>query len=209
MVVELFTSQGCNSCPPADALLGDLATQPGVIALAFHVDYWDSLGWRDPYALPESSKRQRAYALAQRSSSVFTPQMMLNGRTSVIGGQRNVLAALQVARDMLLIPVKAQVAAGQLTVALEPRTDKSRFQRHVVAYLPEAATTVERGENAGHTLKEYNIVRGLRMLGVWDEKQNKFSLPLSALPGDASQLAVLVQDAELGTIVGATKVALH
>lgn len=210
VVLELFTSQGCNSCPPADALLGELRNQPGVIALAFHVDYWDGLGWRDPYGMPESARRQRGYAQAMHSNNVFTPQLIVNGRKSVIGSYRSAVnAEINAARQADMVPIKAAITNGQLNVMLAPRSDHSRFNVNVVAYLPEATTSVAHGENAGRALKEFNVVRALRTLGVWEGTQNKFTLPISALPADVSQLAILIQDVDQGQIVGATLLPLR
>src|SRR5271154_3831101 len=114
-VVELFTSQGCSSCPPADALLGELSQTPNVIALAFHVDYWDSIGWRDQFAIPNAVERQRRYVESLGLSSAFTPQVVVDGRGSFVGSdKRRILGAIS--EPFNTIPINVEVARGELTV---------------------------------------------------------------------------------------------
>jgi hypothetical protein len=147
-VVELFTSQGCSSCPPADALLGELSQTPNVVALAFHVDYWDSIGWRDRFAIPTATERQRRYVETLGLSSAFTPQVVI-------------LAALS--EPLNTIPISVEVAGGELTVTVPESRDRAGYEVNLVAYLPEAVTAVGRGENSGRTLKEFNMVEGLKL----------------------------------------------
>ena len=106
-VVELYTSQGCSSCPPADALLGELSQMPNVLALAFHVDYWDSIGWRDHFALPTAVRRQQQYVETLGLSSAFTPQVVVDGRSSFVGSdKRRILAAI--AEPLNTIPISGK-----------------------------------------------------------------------------------------------------
>ena len=165
VVVELYTSQGCSSCPPADALLGELSQMPNVLALAFHVDYWDSIGWRDHFALPTAVRRQQQYVETLGLSSAFTPQVVVDGRSSFVGSdKRRILAAI--AEPLNTIPISVEVARGVLTVSVPERQDRERYDVNLIAYLPQADTNVERGENSGKTLREFNIVRQFRSLGV-------------------------------------------
>jgi hypothetical protein len=207
-VVELFTSQGCSSCPPADALLGELARRPDVIALAFHVDYWDSSSWYDHFSMPEATERQRRYVEALRLSTAFTPQMVVNGRASYVGSdKRRILAALSGPLDVAQI--KLDIADGDLTVQLPQATDRRRFDVNLVGYLTEASTPVNGGENSGRSLHEFNIVRTLSRLGSWEGQAKEFSVPLSSLPPDANRIAIIVQLPDQGYVVAAAACAIR
>jgi len=208
VVVELFTSQGCSSCPPADALLGELARLPNVVALAFHVDYWDSIGWRDRYEIPTAAKRQVRYVDTLNLSSAFTPQVVIDGKASYVGSdRRRILAAL--AQRQEDVPVVVEVSPSELVINLPERAAQSDYDVNVVAYLPEAATPVGRGENSGRTLTEFNIVRELRRVATWDGKQSMLRLPLASFPADATQVAVLLQQSKQGSIVGSAVATLR
>jgi hypothetical protein len=209
VVVELFTSQGCSSCPPADALLGELANQPNVIALAFHVDYWDSIGWRDRFEVPEAVKRQRQYVDALELPSAFTPQAVIDGRRSLVGSDRRRIQEAINDRQPVLIPIELAVSGDTLTVSLPSGSDHRAYDVNLVAYLPQATTQVARGENSGRTLTEFNIVRQFRRLGAWDGKGATFQVPLKSLPGDANRVAVLVQQGSQGPIAGALTASLR
>ncbi len=202
VVVELFTSQGCSSCPPADALLGELAKQPNVIALAFHVDYWDSTDWSDRFELPEAVKRQRQYVEVLGLSSAFTPQAVIDGRRSLVGSDRQGIQQA-IAEAPALIPIELAVAGGVLKVSLPTVSGHRSDDVNVVAYLPQATTQVGHGENAGRKLAEFNIVRQFRRLGVWDGRSATFQAPLNSFPSDANRVAVLVQRENQGPIEGA------
>jgi len=207
VVVELYTSQGCSSCPPADALLGELAGRPNVIALAFHVDYWDSIGWRDRFAIPDAVLRQRRYIEALNLSSAFTPQAVINGRASFVGSdRRRISAALAAVPDG--IPVILDIARGELTVSIAGTTDRSACDVNLIAYLPQATTAVGRGENSGRRLEEFNIVRQVRRLGTWAGREGTFQVPLTSFPPDARRVAVLIQRQGQGAIEGAAAIAL-
>jgi len=197
-VLELFTSQGCSSCPPADQLLGELAKRPDVIALAYHVDYWNQLGWTDRFSSSDFTKRQRAYAAKMGSPNVYTPQMVVNGAKDVVGSDRaEVMAALAGRRDGQTLGLSQ--AEGKLTIELAAGEAAEIL---LVAYAREAETKVARGENAGRSLREYDIVRALRPLGSWDGAARRISVDLAGLPADCSDLAVLLQKAD-GRIIGA------
>jgi hypothetical protein len=207
VVVELFTSQGCSSCPPADALLGNLANQPNVIALAYHVDYWDSIGWSDRFAIPEAVKRQRQYVEVLGLSSAFTPQAVIDGRRSLVGSDRPGIERA-IADAPALTRIELTVSGGQLTVSLPSASHHLAYDVDLVAYLPQATTQIGRGENAGRRLTEFNIVRQFRRLGSWDGKSATFQVPLSSFPSDAKRVAVLIQQGSQGPIEGALTASL-
>ena len=207
-VVELYTSQGCSSCPPADAVLGELAQLPNVIALAFHVAYWDDIGWSDHFALPIATQRQRRYEETLGLSSAFTPQAIVDGRGSFVGSdKRRIVSALF--EQQIAIPIDLQVAHGQLTVALPDRPGYGGYEVNMAAYLSQAQTQVGRGENTGRTLTEFNIVRQFRTLGLWQGREAIFRVPLDGIPADATSVAVILQRAEQGPIAGSASIALR
>jgi hypothetical protein len=207
-VVELFTSQGCSSCPPAEAVLGELAKESNVIALAYHVDYWDDLGWRDRFGIPEAAQRQRGYVQALRLSTAFTPQSIVNGRSSVLGSDRRAIAAA-IGKQSDSSAIKLMVNDGVLTIALSERMQTGQLDVNLITYLPEASTAIGRGENSGRTLKEFNVVRSVRRLARWDGHSSNLTVPLSSLPADASRVAVLLQQPDQGFITGAAVTSLR
>jgi hypothetical protein len=214
-VVELYTSEGCSSCPPAEAQIGRLAQRPDVIALAFHVDYWDDLGWRDRFGLPESVVRQRQYARTLHLSSVYTPQLVIDGRRDVVGGGADGGIGNSTPGGTPGgtpgstpggtpgVPLDFSVHNGSLTITLGAQPQPTACDVVLVGYLSEAASRVTRGENAGRELHEFNIVRSVRPLGSWQGEERTFSVPLTALAADATGAVVLVQQHDQGPIVGA------
>jgi hypothetical protein len=188
VVLELFTSQGCSSCPPADALLGEQARQPGVIALAWHVDYWNRLGWRDPYASRDWTARQHAYAAALREE-VYTPALVIDGTVMVVGSDRP--AVRQAIRNAsgLTTMVSLVRTPDALTARIDPLPPGASLL--MVSYTPRAATSVGAGENGGRRLQEYRIVRSARMI---DAAAGLIALPPIA---DDQGVVLLVQDSDL------------
>jgi hypothetical protein len=199
-VVELYTSEGCSSCPPAEAEIGRLAKQEGTIALAFHVDYWDSLGWRDRFELPEAVERQRQYAQALHLASVYTPQLVIDGQRDRVGGGDGIGAA---SGNKPGVPLTIAVQNSDVVVALGAQQQPGPCDVLLLGYLPEAVSKVTAGENAGHELHEFNIVRSVRKLGSWQGEGESFSVPLTALAADATGVVVLVQQRDQGPIIGA------
>ena len=186
VVLELFTSQGCSSCPPADALLGQLTGEPGVIALAWHIDYWNNLGWRDPYARREWTQRQQSYA-KYLDGEVYTPALVVNGATMVVGSdQTAVRAAMRQAA-----PPSVPVTLRRTPAGLEAEIGASAtpVTGLLVTYDPEHATHVDAGENLGRRLVEYRVVREAVNLGPVASRLN-----LPAAPA-GSGTVLLVQDA--------------
>ena len=171
VVVELFTSQGCSSCPPADAFMERLVEDPGVIALSLHVDYWDYIGWADAFAKPQFTERQKAYARAVGSRMIYTPQIVVGGLDRVEGSQPAVVEGLVQKHNAVAQPVTlaATRTGDRLVVRAEaaaPLAGPARVQ--LVRYLPEKTVTIERGENAGKTVTYRNIVTSWTVLGEWD-----------------------------------------
>jgi len=196
VVVELFTSQGCSSCPPADALLDELAGRKDVLALGFHVDYWDRLGWRDPLSTPGATMRQHDYAGKFGRNEVYTPQMVIDGTHQAVGSNRAaVLQAIAAAQPVSVAPVT--LAPDGRSVSVDVGAGRGKVL--VIRYLLKRTTTVERGENAGRTAVDANGVESIQDAGEWTGQ--RLELPIA--PVDAGHgLAILVQ-ADDGRILGA------
>lgn len=208
VVVELFTSQGCSSCPPADAFLRELATRDDVIALSFHVDYWNYLGWPDPFALPESTDRQRQYRAALGLRYVYTPQMVIGGTAQSVGsGREAVLKSIQDQRGRKVLKVTAkdgQPGMAVITVAAGPKPSQPAA---IWAFLidREHTTAIARGENGGIKLVNANVVRAIHRIGEWNGARKEIRLDLAkygATGRDAC--AIIVQKSGFGAILGAT-----
>ena len=202
VVIELFQSQGCSSCPPANANLIRFAERKDALALTFAVDYWDSLGWKDTFATPQFTARQWAYAKAMGRSEVYTPQIVVNGRTAAVGVDDGEMADLARRFDrgasgptLTFEPAAVMVGAGN---APSGGADVwlARYQPGVVE------VAVRRGENAGRTLPHGNVVRQLVLLGHWSGAAERLAVP-PAQPGLAQ--AVLVQASGVGEILAAAK----
>lgn len=192
-VVELFTSQGCSSCPKADAQLSELAARPDVVALAWHVDYWDYMGWADSFGAPENTARQRAYAEAWGSSRIFTPQMVVNGSTGLVGGRPGTIDdALKSAR----LPVSVNLTAhdDRLDIAIPPQ-GAAPATVWLVTFRDRAEIAIEKGANRGQTFTYRQIVTGRQLLGMWNpETGAELSLPLAdILTATSNGAAILLQ----------------
>jgi hypothetical protein len=198
VVVELFTSQGCSSCPPADAYLGELARQPGIVALAFHVGYWDYIGWKDPYAKPWSIERQRGYTAALAARYLYTPEMVVDGRQDLPGTEREGIDRLIAdQRATPKIPLTlAEPSKDKLTVSIPAAQIKAPATVWIAVFDKQHTTAVERGENEGHTLTDFNVVRQWKRIGRYDGKPETIAFePAPAIDaGGAKQgCAVLLQ----------------
>lgn len=209
-VLELFTSQGCSSCPKADALLDEMGRRPDVVTLAYHVDYWDYTGWQDTFGMKENTKRQHDYAAAWGSSRIFTPQLVVNGEYGVVGSKPDkVDAALLDAK----LPLEVKLTSGSSDVL-----DVNVAGRHLdgvggavvwlVTYIDRADVDIGRGENQGKKVGYTHIVTGRQALGMWEPTSGaSLKLPLKdALTGEANGAAILVQqdkDGLPGPILGA------
>ena len=193
-VVELFTSQGCSSCPPADALLTSLAEREDVVALAYHVDYWDYIGWEDTFGDKGFSDRQRGYAKSWGSSRIFTPQMVINGAEGVVGSKRDevhdavasaqlpLVVSLTAYGDMLKLDVPADAALEDASIWL-------------IRYLDRADVAIEKGENAGKSMVYTQVVVDRQIVGMWEAGAGaQIKLPLDQFdPSTNGGIAILVQ----------------
>ena len=205
VVVELYTSQGCSSCPPADAYLGELAKRNDVIALALHVDYWDYIGWKDSFARPGHAKRQRAYAHAAGTKTIYTPQMIVHGRDRLVGNRPGQVAASIAARKAMpeMVEIDLARSGGKIRIRLTPRHAMAEpCVVQLVHYDPSATVSIRRGENAGRRLTYHNIVTEWRELDRWDG-QGVWTAEVPA-PGNAP-VAVIVQADGYGQVLAASR----
>lgn len=212
VVVELFTSQGCSSCPPADALLGELAKRPDVVALSLHVDYWDYIGWKDPYASPITTRRQRTYAHAMGKPMVYTPQMVIDGRVETVGSQAaDVERLIAESRANPKLPIVFRRDQSGYYVELPAGRNPSPAPATIwlVLYDSRQETAVERGENAGTSLVDHNVVREWRKIGSWNGSAMKVALGVSEeMEALHDGCAVILQAGDVGPILGAAAFAM-
>ena len=206
-VVELYTSEGCSSCPPADVYVGELAKRTDVLAVSFHVDYWDDLGWRDTAALPSATSRQRLYARRLGLNSIFTPQIVVDGHESFVGSDRTrINPRLGLATAELAIALSRQ--ADELLVSVGSDQAPNHNDVILIPFSRRSTSPVGRGENRGRTLEEFNVVRDLRTIGQTRAEPQQWHVMMRSIPKDATDVAVLVQRAEQGEIVAAARLDL-
>jgi hypothetical protein len=211
VVVELFTSQGCSSCPPAEAFLNELADEDGVIALELHVDYWDYIGWPDPFASPHITQRQRDYARELELRYVYTPQMVIDGRHNVVGSHRQqVRAAIgQATLRGKTLAVDFSDEDGGMIVIPEGPAPVGGATVWLAIYDDVHETEVERGENRGKMLKNRNVVRELEELAVWTGERLEIPVDLARVAAlGRAGCAILVQQGRTGPIIGAAAMPL-
>lgn len=210
-VVELFTSQGCARCPEADGLLGELGERDDIVALAYHIDYWDYAGWEDTFALPANTQLQKAYALSWGKNRVYTPQMVINGRNGMPGSHRDEVTEA-VARAAL--PVGIALAAQDeeaVTFSAPGRAGHGPAVIWLVTYMHGAQVVVERGENSGRALDYSHIVTARLPIGMWDPTEGaSFAIPLAEMLGQRNDgAAILIQEKNgqlPGPIIGAAAI---
>ena len=211
-VVELFTSQGCSSCPPADRLLTEISQQSitsgqDVYALSFHVDYWDRLGWRDPYSDHNYTVRQQQYARQFKLESIYTPQAVLNGKREFVGSNRAQLTAQVASALDEPAPVAVQLSAtrqGQtITVNYKLASTLSGAVLNVALVSSVVSTVVKRGENAGHTLSHNNVVRAFTTIRATENGQTTLMAPADFDPTNGAVIGYVQQENTLATL-GAT-----
>ena len=208
-VVELFTSQGCSSCPPAEAFLGELARRDGLLALEMHVDYWDYIGWKDPFATSASTDRQRSYNKRLGRGYVYTPQIVVDGVTEAVGSDkravdRQIEAARAQPRPHIAIRVFT-TGAGRLAIELPAGETGKLCDVILVGFDPEHMTKVLRGENSGKTLSNYNVVREMQRVGFWSGQAATIELPRLD-PAAKRGWAVIVQGERTGPVMGAVRI---
>jgi hypothetical protein len=207
-VIELFTSQGCSSCPPADAFLGELTERDDVIAIAFHITYWDYIGWKDPFATDWATERQYSYARVLGRGYPYTPQMVVNGKHDMVGSDR-----VQVANAMIAsmgqagdrIPVTLRREAGALIVTLPAAKLAAPLHLWLVRYSGPLETKIARGENRGTTMVNTHIARHLELLGSWDGEPREIRAPLPLPDDQEGGVAIWLQQPGPGAILGAAR----
>lgn len=207
--VELFTSQGCSSCPPADAFLGKLAKRPDIVALSYHVDYWDYIGWKDPFASRETTERQRAYARVLRQRYVYTPEMVVDGIGHDTGREPRPIEALLAKAQSLsprrATPELARSSGGPLTIKLADFPLGGASADVILAVYDRRSTTpVASGENQGRTLENFNIVRHLEVINRWNGAAANWTIAADRIQATQG-VAVLVQRADHGAMIGCNK----
>lgn len=201
-VVELFTSQGCSSCPPADALLAELAERDDIVALGYHVDYWDYIGWPDTFASSTYSDFQRAYADSWGSNRIYTPQMVINGAEGVVGSrQTEVDAALGRAALPIAIDLTCDDETIYASIAANEALDEAVVW--LVTFKSDATVDIERGENRDRSISYVQIVTGRQALGIWDPAKGiEVKLPLHDIMDDGSDGVALLLQSETGGLPG-------
>ena len=196
-VIELFTSQGCSSCPAADKLLGELASDPALVVMSVPIDYWDYLGWKDTLANPRNTARQRAYARIRGDGQIYTPQVVVNGSAHVLGSDKSAIEhAIGRTRQhgaMSLPGVTLALADGHIKVAVPEAPGAAASAETWLYGLTKAATvTIGRGENKGRTITYHNVARRWLKLGDWAGPAKSFSVPLQTLAGEGIHHAVVL-----------------
>ncbi|MCZ8544093.1 thioredoxin family protein [Mesorhizobium qingshengii] len=210
-VVELFTSQGCNSCPPADALFAELAAKEDIVALAYHVDYWDYLGWQDTLSRKENTERQYDYMRAFGSRSVYTPQAVINGRVHVNGASRGevdgALARLAKTGEGMRVAIKVSRTSDRVMIdAGDAGAGPSDAHVVIVYFDPPQTIKIGQGENTGRKMTYWNAVTGIQTAGMWHGKAQRYELPMSEISkkgGCAVLLQSVGKDGLPGPILGA------
>jgi hypothetical protein len=219
-VVELFTSQGCSSCPPADKIIGELAKDPSVIALSMPIDYWDYLGWKDTLADARFSARQKAYSQMRGDREVYTPQVVVNGSAHVVGSNRegieNAIGDTKKADGVMSVPVAMALAGKQIhvTVAASGKGPAAMHGEVWICAISKAVPiAIGRGENSGREVTYHNVVRNLLKVGDWNGSPGSWTVPLENISRDGVDAAVVyVQDGNRdrpGPMLGAAFTSLH
>jgi hypothetical protein len=218
-VIELFTSQGCSSCPAADKLLAELQADPSLIPLSLPIDYWDYLGWKDTLAIPGHTKRQKAYSHVRGDRQIYTPQVVVNGVAQAIGsdlaGIENAVAQSRDNASSLSVPLQVTVTDQRVSVTLPARglAEAGGGEIWLCALSGSVSVGIARGENRGRTITYTNVVRRWIKLGSWNGKSENFTVPLDAIKFDGvDAVAVILQSGSFekpGTIMGASLASLH
>lgn len=214
-VIELFTSQGCSSCPAADRLLGELGEDPSIITMSLPITYWDYLGWKDTLAMPGHSNRQRAYSHLRGDSQVYTPQAVVDGSVQVLGSDPVAIEdAIEQSRkhpDVLKLPVSLSVADGEIKVTAPAKIPGSG-EVWLCSLSKAVPVVIGRGENRGLTITYHNVVRRWSKLGDWNAASTAWTVPVSAITGEGvDAVAVVVQAGNAqnpGAILGAAMAPL-
>jgi hypothetical protein len=216
-VIELFTSQGCSSCPPADKLVGEFALDPSLISISLPIDYWDYLGWKDTLADPRNTARQKAYSKVRGDREVYTPQVVVNGSVHALGSDRSaieqaILKSHQ-SKTTLSLPVTLSVADGRLTISV-PSGGETRSEAEVwICGVTKAVTVaIKRGENQGKTITYHNVARHWIKLDAWNGKERTWTVPVRDIGDGVDGAAVMVQNGTVekpNAMLGAAFASLH
>ncbi len=214
ILVELYTSQGCSSCPPADVILGQVKGREDVVALSFNVDYWDYIGWRDTLAKRENTLRQQAYEKVLASHRVYTPQVVIDGALDVVGNQR---------KDVLdaIVRRTGEVAGKRAAIMLAQKGDTVEVRIGALAGVKQPATVwlahtlsartvnIAKGENSGRVITYHNVVRDFSAVGKWTGEAMTLELPARSTPGENTDgVAVWVQTGNPGPVLGAAQLKI-
>ncbi len=206
VLVELFTSQGCGDCPPADALILELASRKDVVTLTLPITYWDMLGWKDTLATEANTRRQRSYAKAMSRTGVYTPQIVVAGSNHVIGSDPGrVFAAINQAMQAEFVPIAITHGVNQVTVSIAAGSPGNAEGATIwlMHTLGHARVAVGGGENNKQDLAYVNVVRELQRIGIWDGGEKVFTIPMRAVAGKQDSVAIVLQRAEHGRVIGA------
>jgi hypothetical protein len=219
-VIELFTSQGCSSCPPADRIIGELAKDPSVIALSMPIDYWDYLGWKDTLADSRFTARQKAYSQVRGDREVYTPQIVVNGAVHVVGSDRsgieNAIDLTTKADGVMSLPITMTQTGKQINISV-PASGKPAAAMHGEVWICSISKAVPisigRGENGGRQVTYHNVVRSLLKVGDWNGTSGSWTVPLENISRDGVDAAVVyIQDGNRdkpGVMLGAAFAPLH
>ncbi len=211
-LVELFTSQGCSSCPPADAFVGELAKRDDVIALSMHVTYWAYIGWTDPFGSEAATDRQKAYGRRLKRGMIYTPQMVIDGTYEEVGSNRMaVKRAIAKASAAPGLAIELALDDDDLLVSIPGAQFEGAATVWLARYDAERVTEIPRGENSGRRLRNVNVVRDLREIGAWTGLPLELRLPASVLTsgeGGRDGCVVIVQEDGFGRVLGARRMAL-
>lgn len=205
VLVELFTSQGCSSCPPADKLAATLNASTGATVVSFNVDYWDYLGWRDTLAKPEYTQRQMDYARYRGDNDVYTPQIIIDGENHAVGSnQAQVTNAISAAyKTQSKLPMTLKATDTELIVELSEGAAIPEATLWIMAIAPTVSVKIERGENAGHEIAYQNVVRKLVPAGMWNGQAAKLTLPRKGIiTGDVKSCLAVLQKGKVGQVLG-------
>ena len=218
-VIELFTSQGCSSCPEADKLLGEIAKDASVIAVSLPIDYWDYLGWKDTLADPKFTARQKAYSKVRGDRQIYTPQVVVNGKIHALGNDRlsieHAISDSSKTSGVMSVPVKVSVAKGQITVSVPDASvgEHSGGEVWICSVAKEVPVAIGRGENRGKEIVYHNVVRNWLKVGDWSGKAVTWTVPIENLNGQGVDGAVAyIQEGSRerpGAMLGATYSALR
>jgi hypothetical protein len=211
-VLELYTSQGCSSCPPADRLAAELARDPSLIVVTLPVDYWDYLGWRDTLANPAFTARQRAYSWIRGDRQVYTPQMVINGAAHAVGSENgaisNAIGSTAASPGILAVDVTIVASGANLTIDVGKAADGQAGHVWVIPIANSRQVAIKRGENQGRQISYVNVGLGLSRIGNWSGEATRIEVPAGMVPAQADGVVVLLQagsDKKAGRVIGAAR----